>query len=248
MPRGPTAIRVANSLRTHVENCAFLGPSGRVLEWRGDGSRQEARVSVRNSVQAGSELLSVIARGRTIAINLAQNTIASQTLVHAPTPLSIAATNNVFVVDTIHHRDARAPHRPLEEVLRWDDARNVFAVRGAFAHFGFLDQPASSPLVVPNFESWKAVLKITAESSVLVPGGLFGRFQTNVTLAEPDKFAYFQLTPEEQAVVKAQRAGQITTPGADLKFVGPGAAYAAWRASARYQEWRELVRQQGFRP
>ena len=125
-----------------------------------------------------------------------------------------------------------APNQDLSVVdwLGWQERENLYSVRGSFlAGGGAADLPGWNQL-------WG--LKQTGSQQTDANTVEVG-FPDDPRLARP---SHFRLSRDDQTAEDSQPAG------ADLRFVGPGDAYASWRETPAYDEWQQQIAARGDEP
>jgi hypothetical protein len=166
-------------------------------------------------------------------------------------PIRVQASENVFDTGdllTLNQRTGPNSPGPLlgaaeaqalaPRLFDWHGTRNVFSVHRHLAlntgEFGKESLPLSTP--IKSLQDWRDFLNAEETDSLegqprYQGGPLLDRIRSAVVHLTPDDFRL-------RAGSLGYRAGPDGKDlGADIDFVGPGAAYERWKQTTEYQEW-----------
>jgi serine/threonine protein kinase len=232
-----------NSFAT-FENCEFYAPiNGGIVHLHTAQSLGTAsgpdRIIVRNCVQTGFSFVHPKnPRGFELLIELTRNSIAigscavGFTEPPEDTPVTVAATQNVFDVDYVVGSQPPARLKPAERLLRWIDATNMIHVKEGFTR----TRPA-----LTTAEQWQSFVGGSGGGRIPVGLGLSDRImtlRTDMNQFTPERFL---LSAAEKEQLERTVPGLSQALGVQPEICGPGEPYDRWRRSPAYVGWQKEV-------
>jgi hypothetical protein len=253
-----------------LRNCEFLCPQplGNLSVWFDNlGSRQ--RVAIENCLLTGEvgidwrdlELKEAFVRLAHNTFRFDKNALGCNLVGQAAPELNglqeharfahVEASGNVFATDPVFSFDQYQPVKtlpPLEaqefvaRMLGWQGERNLYAVAHDFLRLTVNGEFSEPPEGIKSVAGWRRFWGTpeadSIEGRVLFQGGnLAARLQDSPETLTPEDF---RLRPDS-AGYQASPDGKDL--GADIDFVGPGAAYERWKQTPDYEQWLKETRQ-----
>ncbi|MBI2808950.1 MAG: DUF1080 domain-containing protein [Planctomycetes bacterium] len=128
----------------------------------------------------------------------------------------------------------------MRRAFRWSEKENLYNLPGGFGMLSCFDgsnwQPARAPL--PNMAKWHEFWKITDSKSRVAAAIFENGNRVHLGKIDPPtlQLADFRLAKDSAGKGTGKGGRDL---GAQVEFIGPGAAYEKWQKTQEFREWRK---------